>query len=313
MNSITQDIKYRLSIIKYTKTFGVTKAAIKYHKNRQFIYRLLWRYDGTVESLRPKSRRPHSHPSEHTAAEIKLIKDMRRRNPHDGLVIFWVKLKIRGYTRTISGLYKCMNRLGMKKEAIPNPKYIPKPYAEAKFPGEKIQIDVKVVPSAFIVGDAANVDEKMYQYTAIDECTRYRYIAAFKEQSTYSSMKFLQQLKQKFPFKICKVQTDNGFEFTNRFGRSKSAELTLFEKQLKLYSIEHQKIRPYTPRHNGKVERSHRKDNELFYATHKFYSFEDFEKQLAVRNREYNNFPMRPLGWKSPKEYLNEKLSMCNI
>ncbi|MBQ8180422.1 MAG: integrase core domain-containing protein, partial [Ruminococcus sp.] len=48
-----------------------------------------------------------------------------------------------------------------------------------------------------------------------------------------------------------------------------------------------------TPRHNGKVERSHRKDNEYFYATHKFYSFDDFKKQLAVHSRKYNNFPIK--------------------
>jgi hypothetical protein len=52
------------------------------------------------------------------------------------------------------------------------------------------------------------------------------------------------------------------------------------------------------------VERFHRKDNEYFYADHRFYSFADFKKQLAVRNREYNNFPMRPLAWKSPNEVL---------
>ena len=63
-------------------------------------------------------------------------------------------------------------------------------------------------------------------------------------------------------------------------------------------------IRPFTPRHNGKVERSHRKDNEYFYASHRFYSFVDFKKQLAVHSRKYNDFPMRPLGWKSPREYL---------
>ena len=83
MNSITQDVKYRLSIIKYTQNHGVTKAAIKYHKNRQFIYRLLRRYDGTTESLKPKSRRPHSHPQEHTAMEIKRIKDIS--NPFSSL------------------------------------------------------------------------------------------------------------------------------------------------------------------------------------------------------------------------------------
>lgn len=121
MNSITQDIKYRLSILSYTEKNGVTKAAIKYCTNRQFIYRLKWRYDGTSESLQPKSRRPHHHPNQHTPAEIKLIKDMRRRNPNAGLVVFWVKLKLHGYARSITGLYRCLKRMGLKKEPLPTP------------------------------------------------------------------------------------------------------------------------------------------------------------------------------------------------
>lgn len=80
--------------------------------------------------------------------------------------------------------------------------------------------------------------------------------------------------------------------------------LSLFERALKERQIAHKLIRPFTPRHNGKVERSHRKDNEYFYATHKFYSFEDFKAQLAVHLRNYNNFPMRPLNWISPKATL---------
>ena len=75
-------------------------------------------------------------------------------------------------------------------------------------------------------------------------------------------------------------------------------------RTLEQCGIRHKLIAPYTPRHNGKVERSHRKDNEYFYATHSFYSFEDFKKQLSVHNRRYNNFPMRPLNWKSPADYL---------
>ena len=94
-------------------------------------------------------------------------------------------------------------------------------------------------------------------------------------------MCFLQQLIRRFPFKIHKVQTDNGTEFTKRFQAADEENLMLFEKELKRLDIVHQKIRPYTPRHNGKVERSHRKDNEAFYATHTFYSFEDFKVQLA--------------------------------
>ena len=71
-------------------------------------------------------------------------------------------------------------------------------------------------------------------------------------------------------------------------GNSKKKSLTLFEKTLAQLGIRHKRIRPFTPRHNGKVERSHRKDNEYFYADHKFYSFVDFAKQLAVHQRKYN-------------------------
>ena len=79
------------------------------------------------------------------------------------------------------------------------------------------------------------------------------------------------------------------------------------KKRLKEHGIRHKQIRPFTPRHNGKVERSHRKDNERFYASHTFYSFEDFSKQLQLYNRrDYNLFPMRPLGWKSPSTILKE-------
>ena len=80
MASITQDMRYRLSLIRYAEKYGVTKAAIKFKSNRQYIYRWKRRYDGSIESLRDLSRRPHQHPNQHTPEEIKLIFDMRRRN-----------------------------------------------------------------------------------------------------------------------------------------------------------------------------------------------------------------------------------------
>ena len=105
-----------------------------------------------------------------------------------------------------------------------------------------------------------------------------------------------------------------GFEFTKKFGGSKKPkDMTLFEVYLKEKGIRHKLIRPYNPRHNGKVERSHRKDNEYFYATHSFYSFNDFEKQLAVHSRKYNNFPIRPLKWKSPREVINHFLETGEV
>ena len=293
---------FRQALINYANKKGVTKAAIRYKTNRQYVYRWLKRYDGTLESLADRSHRPHSHPNQHTPEELKLISDMRRRNPDAGLIVFWVKLMQRGYTRSITGLYRVLRRMGEMAVKPPNPKYIPKPYEQMQYPGQRVQIDVKFVPAACLVGDAKG--QKFYQYTAIDEYSRFRYLEAFEEHSTYSSAQFLEHLIKAFSFSIECVQTDNGAEFTKRLLPAERRTPTLFEARLKQCGIEHKLIRPYTPRHNGKVERSHRKDNEYFYATHRFYSFEDFKKQLAVHSRKYNNFPMRPLNWKSPADYI---------
>ncbi|MCM1135803.1 MAG: DDE-type integrase/transposase/recombinase [Clostridium sp.] len=172
------------------------------------------------------------------------------------------------------------------------------------FPGQRVQVDVKFVPSSCLVNEAKG--KKFYQYTAIDEYSRWRFVEAFEEHSTYSSAMFTDHLVKAFPYPIKCIQTDNGTEFTNRFTTNKDKP-TMFQERLGQYGITHKLIRPYTPRHNGKVERSHRKDNERFYATHTFYSFEDFKAQLKIyNNRDYNNFPMRPLGWKSPSQALKD-------
>ena len=283
------------------KVIGL-KAAIRYKVNRQYVYRWRKRYDGMLQSLADKSHRPHRHPNQHTPEELKLIADMRKRNANAGLVVFWVKLRKRGYSRSITGLYRVLRRQGQTAVKPPNPKYIPKPYEKMLYPGQRVQIDVKVVPSACIVGESQG--EKFYQYTAIDEYSRFRYLEAFKEQSSYSSAVFVEHLLKRFPFKIECIQTDNGQEITKVLGNAKNPKPTMFENKLKQHGIHHKLIRPYTPRHNGKVERSHRKDNEYFYATHKFYSFDDFIKQLKVYNYNYNKFPMRPLNWKSPADYI---------
>ena len=302
MNKITQDMRFKQVVIEYSFKHGVTKAAIRYKTSRQNIYRWRRKYDGNIRSLADHSHRPHSHPNQHTEDEITLVKNMRRRNPYAGLVVFWVKLRQRGYTRSISGLYRLLRRIDAKPIKLPNPKEKSKPYEQMQYPGQRVQIDVKFVPAACLVGDAK--DEKFYQYTFIDEYSRFRYLEAFKEHSTYSSTQFLLHVIEKFPYAIECVQTDNGFEFTNRLSNSRVKPLTLFEKTLAQMGIRHKLIKPYTPKHNGKVERSHRKDNEEFYARRTFFSFVDFKKQLAVRQRQYNNFPMRPLNWNSPKHVL---------
>ena len=187
----------------------------------------------------------------------------------------------------------------------PTPKYVPKPYEAMQRPGQRFQIDVKFVPSACLKNPRV-ISEKFYQFTAIDEYSRWRFVEAFDEHNSYSAARFVDHLVKAFPYRIECIQTDNGPVFTNRFTTHRDKP-TLFQKHLEQHGIAHKLIRPYPPRHNGKVESSHRKDNERFYATHSFYSFEDFAKQLKRYNtREYNHFPMRPLGWKTPSQMLKE-------
>ena len=304
MNSVTQDMRYRQSLMQYAEKYGVSRASRKYNKSRSYIYFWKKRWDGNMQSLACQSTRPHSHPNQHTEDELKLIRDMRRRNPQLGMIELWYRLCKRGYTRCPESLFRVMRRLGMFPPAKAKNKYIPKPYEQMQYPGQRVQIDVKVVPRRCI----ADSELRLFQYTAIDEFSRLRFLAAYSEQSTYSSADFLHKttlwFKRRGVAVEC-VQTDNGFEFTNRFSNSKKDLQTLFEKTAEQLGIRHKLIRPYTPRHNGKVERSHREDQKRFYASHSFYSVLDFDKQLKIHNALSNNLPMRPLKWQSPRQALD--------
>ena len=296
-------MKFRYSLMKYVEKFGVAKACRKYNKCRSYIYFWKARFDGSIESLAYHSRKPHSHPNQHTEAELTLIRNMRRRNPKLGIVELWARLRNRGYTRCVESLWRVLRREGLAEQEKPKKKYKPKPYEQMQYPGQRVQIDVKVVPRSCIADPLL----KLYQYTAIDEYSRYRILGAYAEQSTYSSADFLRRVVTAFQRKGVKVecvQTDNGFEFTNRFSNSKRDIPTLFEDTAKELGIRHKLIRPYTPRHNGKVERSHREDQKRFYACHRFWSLADFGAQLAGLQSRSNSRPMRPLRWRSPRQML---------
>lgn len=150
-------------------------------------------------------------------------------------------------------------------------KYIPKPYHTPQFLGEKWQLDVKYVPRSCYTSSVMH-DEKFYQYTVIDEASRERFIYPYKEQSSYSSIDFVKRAIAYFGYKPKCIQTDNGFEFTHFKDTKRIHPLDIFLESL---NIDHKLIKPRTPRHNGKVERSHRNDNERFYKYLKFYSFDD--------------------------------------
>jgi transposase len=149
MNSITQDIIFKQSVVEYSLKHGVTEAAKRYKQHRKTIYRWIEKYDGTLQSLANKSRRPHRSPRAHKESEIKLIKDYQSKNKETGLVVLWVKLRSAGYKRSITGLYRIMIKLGIyKKTPSKKKKYEPPNYVQMTYPGQRVQVDVKYVPSS---------------------------------------------------------------------------------------------------------------------------------------------------------------------
>ena len=303
MNIIASEAKFRQRVIKYSYKHGVTNAGNRFRMSRKAIYEWRKRYDGTWKSLIERSHRPHHHPKEHTAEEKEMI---LRRYPRykDDMIMLWDSLKKSGYKRSYTSLVRVVNKW-IKPEIKKKQTRKPMPYERAVYPGQKIQIDVKFVPSYCVANG-----KKYYQYTAVDECTRWTFREMYDEHSTYSSKDFLIKLIKAFPAPIREIQTDNGTEFTNAYLTKKQDTLSLFEEALMLLDIKYHRIRVATPRHNGKVERQHRTDEKRFYKKMRMYNLEDGRKQLARYNLKSNNIPKICLDFLSPNEVMEKYLAV---
>lgn len=315
-------MRYRLSAIKCAERYGVKQAAVKCHTSPASIYRWRSLYNSSnkdIKALGSKSRRPKSHPNAHTEAEITLIRNLRRRNTNIGLQDLWIKLRKRGYTRSQPALLKVLKHLGTPT----NPRTKPsptckrsKPYEQMTHPGERVQIDVKYVPKECLASEFLEHHplSRLYQYTAIDEYSRYRILGGYLEHNTYASSLFLCQVVSAFKtlgIEVECVQTDNGVEFTKQFWTKDENNHSMFEITAKRLDIKLKRIKPATPKHNGKVERSHREDQKLLYSeiirTSKLITdINDFKRRLKRHQDRTNNRPMRPLGYLSPKDYLEQ-------
>ncbi|NLI90522.1 MAG: transposase [Epulopiscium sp.] len=83
-------------------------------------------------------------------------------------------------------------------------------------------------------------------------------------------------------------------------------KLSLFERTLKSLSIKYKRTRPYSPWQNGKVERSHRLDNDIFYGRRRFKNYDQMIKSFNRYVSRYNNIARRVLNFKSPNQVLEE-------
>lgn len=303
MNILTSSAHFRQRVIKKSYKIGVTAASKYYRVSRQAIYEWRAKYDGkSWKSLVDKSHRPHHHPNEHTAEEKAMILRMYPYHKDD-MIMLWDALRKRGYSRSYTSLVRVVNKW-IRPEIKKKQTRKPKPYQRADYPGQKVQVDVKFVPSYCVVNG-----KKYYQYTAVDECTRWTYREMYDEHSTYSSTDFLKKLILSCPFPIREIQTDNGTEFTRAL-MSNDGKPSLFEETLEACGIKYHRIRVATPRHNGKVERQHRTDENRFYKKMKMYNLDDGRRQLTKYNEKSNNIPKICLGFLTPNEMLNKYLDI---
>lgn len=292
------------SVNLYRNTKDISFVCRRYHISKASLMRWNKQYDGTKESLMPKSHSPKStHPNAHTQQELTWIKNYHRRNPNISICELYGKLRTeKGYSRHPGSLYRVFVRLGYRKkvESTKKKKKHTGTYNTPTELGVKWQLDVKYVPTACYSG---NDDERFYQYTVIEEASRERFIYPYKEQSGYSTVDFIKRAITYFGYAPETIQTDNGSEFCNTI---KTDRIHYFDRFCLHFNIHHKTIRPRTPWHNGKVERSHRNDQERFYNYLKFYSYDDLLIQMKRYLKRSNNIPMAVLGWKSPLQKRDE-------
>jgi len=262
-------------------------------------YDWLYRWDGTWQSLTAKSHRPHGHPKAHTEAEVELIISTRREFGFIAPLLMYQELCERGYTRSYGG----MKRFLRKRFATPiaplvNPEK-PKVYDGGKFPGERVQFDVKYVPKACLYG------ERLYQFTAVDEYSRWCFREIYAEHNDQSAKDFLKKLVKAAPFKIIEAQTDNGHEWTNALFGHKVYMPTRFEEELAAQGIRYRRIRVGTPKHNGRVERQHGLDMQRFYKRMMFSSLEDARQKVSIYNAWSNTRIKTCLNFRSPLQVIS--------
>lgn len=240
-----------------------------------------------LDGLHSRSRRSHKLPDSKVTEELeKEILRLRTELNLGAKRIQGELLRdhfIRLSTRTIWKVLQVHKAPALRKPRIPK---APKRYSRP-IPGDRVQVDtMKVAPS-------------LYQFTAIDDCTRIRVLGIYTRRTAANAVLFLEErMLEEFGFPIQRIQTDRGAEF---FGMR-------FQKTLHKHHIKFRPIRPRTPHLNGKVERSQQTDKQEFWARMDLRRassrIEELDEELAVWQMFYNWYrPHSSLGGRTPRHH----------
>ncbi len=293
-------IQHRLAVLRHATevTGNVAQTCRYYGISRPTFYKWLHRYEGLGEDgLRDGSCRPHSSPLATSP------RSSGRSFTSDSSYHFGPR-KVSMYLRRYhdieispSGVWRILKRLDLNR--LPSAQRYKthdrrwKRY-EKQLPGNRLQVDVKFIEP---IGGAR---KKHYQFTAIDDCTRIRVLRIYPRNNEKTAIQFIDYVLEKLPFGVECVQTDNGAEFQGAF------HWHVLDR-----GIGHVYIQPRTPRLNGKVERSHRIDDEEFYRLLAGVVIDD-SKLFTEKLQEWEDFynfhrPHGGLDGQTPYERLRQK------
>jgi transposase InsO family protein len=151
-------------------------------------------------------------------------------------------------------------------------------------PGDRVQLDTcEIAPG-------------LYQYTAIDDCSRWQVLGVYPNRNAASTLDFLERVRAGMPFPVQRIQTDRGGEFYAYEVRHR----------LRDWRIKFRPNRPRAPHLNGKVERVQRTALEEFWPTAGLEAPE-LSSQLEDWRRFYNQHrPHTALGDKTPAERVED-------
>lgn len=278
-------VKQRVAVVQYVQVHGI-KPASRYFGLARHTVRRWWRDWQREGELGLVPRYPKRRRRRINDDVIRLIRIARTEHEYGaGRTRIWLERihNVRVTTQTIQRVFRDIGLPYLVKTRRRRPKQLK--LFEKERPGDSVQVDVKVVKRG-----AA----KWFQYTAIDDCTRRRVLRLYRRLNHRSSLAFLRELRDVFPFQIRKIQVDNGTEFPLAFALA-CQEL----------GVRVRYIRPRRPEQNGKVERSHRIDDEEFWTRYAGRDFDEAIGQLAAWEYRYNHerFSMALKG-RTPMEKL---------
>jgi transposase InsO family protein len=290
-------LRRKLAILEFSQESGnVAKVCREFNVPRSSFYKWKKAYDaeGRAGLARKKPIARH-HPRQIPPEVVEKILHLRRTYHLDPQRITWYLERYHGVKTSCSSVYRTLVRNGMRRlpKNVGRRAIHTRRYAK-RVPGHHIQVDVKFL--SLMTDDGSKV--RRFQYTAIDDATRIRALKIYRRHNQKNAIDFIDYVIEKFPFRIHTMRTDRGHEFQAQFHWHVEDE-----------GIRHVYIKPRTPQLNGKVERSHRSDQEEFYQLLTYTDDVNLNEKLAEWEQFYNfNRPHGAFNGKTPYEALRSML-----